>query len=673
MYSRSVPYAAYNIAVGLIYSLKTFFMKALLPVPFFLLLFHALVSPVCSQVPEAWKYTSHDEIMWQEVNSLGNLIVETRSALVGIDPQTGKEIWSCGQFGNISRSQVKTIPGSPLLSISRSNLITLVEPFRGKTLFNSEEAGISTIDTTCFLYRNNGILLTGKKTGSQDPIMIMVNMNDGKISWRLEEKFGKIIAVEELSPSEILVVTLFNNYKINSATGNIIWKNSTSASAQKLDKMGALGNALKAMAEEQSKNMNFDLRSYMPEDGKVVYLGSQNETQSSMNQPGTAPSYTNSYFAYRVSDGSSVWNEPVRMNGKIGQVALDPLGIIVLPDDGNRTMINMFDYETQAGKWGKKLRGIPVKGGIYDYIRTEKGYVLVSKAGERNYLNFLDQSKGILTFEEPLKINGLVRGIIPVSKGILFITSEEINILDPATGKFLLDVPVTTRPELTARKDQLIYAFDVKEKKIVSIDIEDASIKVISAAPLVFEGKESPQTIELRENGVFINSDQNVALVGYDGTQIYNNYYPAPRESGLKRALLYAQAIRAAYISANSYYISAAFQSAAPKADDALTGAVLSEVGKAYSSIGDAASDFARESLRQANARLKATSMGRDFIVLLMQEDKAVMLSKINKTTGKAEASIDLGKDRAPDYAVDDITGQIYLKTSSGTISSMKL
>lgn len=646
-------------------------MKTVLSIPFFLFFLFAFIDPVSSQVNESWKYNTKDEIIWQEVNSLGNLVVETKTALTGIDPENGKEIWSCGQFGGLPRDQVKTIDGSPLLSIYQGDAISIIEPFRGKTLFNSQMAGISAVDTTCFLYRNNGILLTGKKSGSKDPVMIMIDMNDGKINWKLEEKFGKIIAVEELSSSEILVVTLFNNYKINSATGNIIWKNTTSKDAGKLDKMGALGNALKAMAEGAAANMNFDLRLYMPDKADVIYLGSQTESQSTMGQTATT-TYNNSYYAYRVADGSQVWSEPLGMKGKIGQVALDPLGMIVLPDDGNRTLINMFDYETREGKWGKKLRGIPIKGGVYDYIGTGKGYVLVTRSGEKNYLNFLDHSQGILTFEEPLKINGSVVGIIPVEKGILFITSEEINILDPATGKFVMPKSVSTRPELTARKDQLIYAFDLAEKKIVSIDMQSSAVKVISAAPIVFEGKESPQSIELRDNGIFINSDQNVALVGYDGTQVYKNYYPAPREAGLKRALLYAQAVRAAYIGANSYYASAAFQSAAPKTKDPVAGAVFQGVGEAYGQLGDAASDFAKASFRQANARLKATSQGRDFMIVLMQEDKAVLLAKINKNTGKIDGRMDLGKDRTPEYAVDDITGQIYLKSALNTVSSYK-
>jgi hypothetical protein len=360
------------------------------------------------------------------------------------------------------------------------------------------------------------------------------------------------------------------------------------------------------------------------------------------------------------------------MKGKIGQVILDPAGLIVLPDDGNRTLINLFDYTSKTGKWGKKAKGIPVKGGIYDYIGTDKGYVLVTRSGEKNFLNFLDPVQGIMTFEEPLKINGNVVGIIPVNKGILFITTREINIMDPASGQFILPKSVATRPELTAERDNTIIAYDVEEKKLVSIDMEKAIVQIISSAPVIFEGKETPNNLELRENGILLSSDQNVALIGYDGNQVYKNYYPAPREPGLKRALLYAQSVRAAYISANSYYAAAAFQSAAPKASDPVVGAMFQGVGEVYGQIGDATADFARASFQQANNRFKATVNGRDFLILLTQSEKVIELVKVNKNTGKIDGRVDLGKERSPEYAVDDVNGQIYLKTTPTMISSYK-
>ena len=626
---------------------------------------------VQAQVKEVWKNDVKQEVLWQEVTGLGDLILSTKGGLLAYNTETGTEIWSHKEFAGLERNSFRQIDGSPLISITRPSGISIIEPIKGRELFNSQSAGISEVDTTCFLYSANGILIAGKKGGSKEPVMLMVNMMDGRISWTIDEKFGRIIALEEISSDEILVVTLFTNYRINSSTGKIIWKSSTSNETNQLDKMGALGGALKALAEEASKDMNFDIRFYKRDNDEVFYIGSQKESKSTMGTT-TTITYSNIYNAYRISDGTLVWSEPLEMRGKLGQVILDSDGLIVLPDDGNRTLINKFDYTSKAGKWGKKAKGIPVKGGIYDYVGTEKGYVLVTHSGGKNYLNFLDPAQGLLTFEEPLKINGTVVGIIPVARGILFVTTQEINIMDPATGQFVMPESVVTRPELTAERENKIFAFDTEKKKVVSIDMEKATVQIISGMPLAFEGKEIPGSLELRENGIFLSSEQNVALVGYDGNQAYRNYFPAPREPGLKRALLYAQSVRAAYISANSYYASAAFRSAAPQANDAATGALLQGVGDVYGQLGDATADFAKASFQQANKRFKATVNGRDFLIILTQTDKVIELVKVNKNTGAIDGRVDLGKDRSPEYAVDDVNGQIYLKTALSTIASYK-
>ena len=207
------------------------------------------------------------------------------------------------------------------------------------------------------------------------------------------------------------------------------------------------------------------------------------------------------------------------------------------------------------------------------------------------------------------------------------------------------------------------------------IDIEAATVKNISSVALKFEGKEIPNKLELREKGIFVSSEQNVAMFDYSGSQLFQKYYEAPREPGLKRALLYAQAARAAYISANAYYASEVLQSAAPdiKKEDAFDGAIVEGLGQVYGELGDAASDFAKQSFQQANARFKATSEGRDFIIIFGKIEKDNTLLKVNKDTGEPEGTINLGKEKEPVYAVDDVTGQVFYKTNETQITSYKL
>jgi hypothetical protein len=107
--------------------------------------------------------------------------------------------------------------------------------------------------------------------------------------------------------------------------------------------------------------------------------------------------------------------------------------------------------------------------------------------------------------------------------------------------------------------------------------------------------------------------------------------------------------------------------------EDALAGEVVDQIGNAYGELGDAASNYAMTAFKQANARYKATMSGRDFMFIMSKQDKNVALLKVSKLTGKVEGTIDLGKDREPIYAVDDITAQVYYRSENNILTSYKV
>ncbi|MCK5171074.1 MAG: hypothetical protein KAQ75_14445, partial [Bacteroidales bacterium] len=102
-------------------------------------------------------------------------------------------------------------------------------------------------------------------------------------------------------------------------------------------------------------------------------------------------------------------------------------------------------------------------------------------------------------------------------------------------------------------------------------------------------------------------------------------------------------------------------------------GAIVEGFGQVYGELGDAASDFAKQSFQHANARFKATSEGRDFIIIFGKIEKDNVLLKVNKDMGEVEGTINLGKEKEPVYAVDDVTGQVFYKTNETQITSYKL
>ena len=197
----------------------------------------------------------------------------------------------------------------------------------------------------------------------------------------------------------------------------------------------------------------------------------------------------------------------------------------------------------------------------------------------------------------------------------------------------------------------------------------------VLTAGIKFEGKEAPQNIEIRDNGILVSSSQNLALVGFDGKIAYQKYFEAPREPGIIRALQYAQAVRASYVSAAAYSASASFQSAGQQAkanDDQSSGVLLEGIGSAYGELGNAYSDFAKKSWQAASARFKATHNADNYTVVLTKQDKNNVLMKINKITGASEGTIDLGKDNAPNYIMDGVTGIVFYSAGSGAVVGYK-
>ncbi|MCD4735932.1 MAG: hypothetical protein K8R53_07805, partial [Bacteroidales bacterium] len=475
-----------------------------------------------AQVEVKWTKELPINISWQEVTALGNLIVSTDYQLVGIDTETGEIRWSKQEFAELYRGAFNELPNSPFFTVTTDNSIHLIDQLSGDEVFNSCKAGIKTVEDYFLLYNSDAILVAGKDV-SGEPLMVSVKMSEGKVSWTMKEKFGRIVAATELGNNELLIVTLFNNYKLNAGTGTIIWKDVNSPEAAQTDKLGALGELMKAAAETLMKDIDIDLRYYRPADSDVFYLGFQKESQSSMTSSSGEPviNYTNVYNAFNINDGSLVWDDPLEVNGLLSHVTFLDNGILVLPNDGNRTKINLFDYKMHAGFWGKKGRGIAIKGGIYDYLHAGDGILLVSQTASNNFLNYLDPNTGTITFTKPVKVEGMVIGIVPLSSGILYITTESMNILDQASGTLKWNKSIKTTPQLTAEYDGKIFAFDTKSKTLKVVDMNSETVNELSTIQLKFEGKEVPRRLEVMDDGVFIHSDQNVAKFNFDGSLLF--------------------------------------------------------------------------------------------------------------------------------------------------------
>ena len=76
-----------------------------------------------------------------------------------------------------------------------------------------------------------------------------------------------------------------------------------------------------------------------------------------------------------------------------------------------------------------------------------------------------------------------------------------------------------------------------------------------------------------------------------------------------------------------------------------------------------------------ATKRFKASLAvpGSVFMLTRATEGKGNVLLQIDKDSGQPRARIELGKEKEPVYAVDDIAGMLFLRAAPGTLVGYKL
>lgn len=637
------------------------------------LLFLLLASPGNTQVVVKWEKELSGDLLWQQVTSLGNLIASTEDGLERIDTETGELSWEIEGLANLGREQFTELPDGPFFKVETSDAFYLIDQFSGDVVFDSRKTAIVNIQGYYTLYNLGGILVAGLND-AREPEMIFVSMVDASVQWSLNEEFGRIVAVNELTDYSILVVTLFNNYKINTKTGDIIWKVANSQEAEDLDKLGNFGALVKDLAEASADEFITDIQFHRKPNSDYFYLVSWYPKETFDDQP--TGKFESSMIAYRLSDGTRVWDSPLEFPGRLDFLVFKEDGFILLPNKGDYNKINLYDYETKKGLWGKRGAGHSPRGNIYTYLETDSGVMIVTDGiNQKDLLTYIDYSTGEPVFKRPSKISGKVEGVVPTATSVFLITNAGLNIIDLSTGELKWKRNLPTRPALTAERDGNLYAFDLKDEELKVINLESEAVSTLSSSSLSFEGKENPIRLELMEDGILLSSDQNIAKYAMDGTLNFNRYYPAPREAAWKQVLLYASAAYAALAAADAYYTAAVISNAEDeiKGESPVASELLGQLKEGYAEYGDDASSYFLEAVTTASARKKATTGGLDYNLVMSKEGREILLLQVSKATGEAESQISLGRDREPRYTVDFVTNQIYYQKGSRVLASYQV
>ena len=253
---------------------------------------------------------------------------------------------------------------------------------------------------------------------------------------------------------------------------------------------------------------------------------------------------------------------------------------------------------------------------------------------------------------------------------MIYITGEDTNIVNLETGEQVWSKPLKYKKATSvastydkANNRYLIAA----DGKIMAID--ENSGEVSDLAKCEFEEKEEPSTMNIRNSGIFLSSDQNMSLIGFDGSKTYHEYFKSPGRSTFGKIMGGISAVASTALAVSMSATAGANRTGYGGVNDLGS---YNDYGKDAKRAADMFASISSASFDYLSTRFKATAATENSQFILTKLDEGVGLVKVNKDTGKVEKEIVL-KDKKPEYEVDEFGGFLYYRANDRTIQAFDL
>src|SRR6058998_1166144 len=641
----------------------------------------------------AWTLKLTGDVRWQQVTPAGALLVSTDAALAGVDIDRGQVLWEKADLGGLPTDSVRLVEGSLLVEAARPGLLVILDPVTGAVLFDSRRPGLTQIVTRRVLPQSGTLLVHGRRANGP-AVVALYDLVTGEQRWVNEALFeqtepkkkglgglmqGLVRAASEATalevvqagPDMIVVHTLMGLRALDARSGAVRWS-ATLPTAR-------AGNPARHVRLFPSLDKT-----------DRIYVG-----------------FDDRHPAHRLADGQALWSKPATIDGWVHGIVQHPNGIIILPESppanqatGNvrivngvvQTGLNVARYEDGTTIADKPLR---MRGTVTDALITGGSAVLAVDAESRTFVNVLDVATATVRLKKDVKIKGQLdyAELMPGGGSLLYIsrpdasTNAEVSVIDLASGepKFKDAIesgkPLSSGDYNTARyslhhavEGTTLYVFASHDHKLYAVDRTAGTFQALGGE-IKLQGGEDPVDMELRPAGLVLIAPQNLVVVTRDGQVKQQVYYPAPQLPGLLRALYRINAVRAGLYGAAASAYGDAFTQASRTATDSTARRITGQLATAYTQGGAQLAGYAHQSAALATKRFKAslTIPGSVFMLTRAPEGNGNVLLQIDKDSGQPRSRVDLGKEREPVYAVDDVASMLFLRTASGTLVGYRL
>ncbi len=639
----------------------------------------------------AWTVKMKGPIRWQQVTPAGALLVSTDASLAAVDIDRGVVTWEKPELGGLPADSVRMVEGSLLMEAARPGLLIVFDPVTGAVVFDSRRLSLVQVVTRRVLPQSGTLLVHGRRA-SGPPVVALYDLTTGAQRWASESLFQEsgpkrgglgglmqglvraasgatALQVLQAGSDMIIVHTLMGLRGLDARTGAVRWSATLPT----------------ARAGNPARHVQL-----FPSLGKSdrIYVG-----------------FDDRLMAYAIADGRALWPQPATIDGWVHGIVEHPDGIIILPESppaneatGNvrvingvvQTGLNIARYADGTTIAAKPLR---MRGTVTDALTAGGSAVLAVDAESRTFVNVLDVATATVRLKKDVKIKGQLAYAELTPAGLLYIsrpdaaTNAEVNVIDLEKGepKFK-DAIESGRPlssgEYNAARYALhhviegptLYVFASHDHHLYAVDRNAGTFRALGGE-IKLQGGEDPTDMEIRPAGLVLVSPQNLVVVARDGQVKQQAYYPAPQLPGLLRALYRINAVRAGLYGAAASAYGDAFAQASRQATDSNARRFAGQLATAYSQGGAQLSGYSHEAATLASKRFKASLSvpGSVFMLTRSPDGNGNVLLQIDKDSAQPRARVDLGKEREPVYAVDDVAGMLFLQTAAGTLVGYRL
>ena len=644
-----------------------------------------LIPVILAQTPAgatpAWTVRLNGDIRWQQVTPAGALLVSTDGALAGVDIERGQIAWQKPELGGLPVDSVRMVEGSLLMEAAKPGLSMIFDPVTGTVLFDSRRLNLTQVVTRKVLTQTGTLIVHGRRAQGP-PVVALYDLATGNQRWVNESLFQqsgpKRGGLGGLMQSVVRMASEATTLEVLQAGPEIIVVN-TLTSLRGLDAHTGATRWSATLPTARAGNPAKHVRLFPAIDKPDrIYVG-----------------FDDRLMAYRLADGQPLWAKPAIIDGWVHGIVQHPSGIIVLPQSppaneatGNvrivngvvQTGLNVVRYEDGTTIAAKPLR---MRGTVTDAMITGGSAVLAVDAESRTFVNVLDVATATVRLPKDVKIKGQLDYAELTPAGLLYIsrsdaaTNGEVNVIDLSSGepkyKDAIEGGKST-PLLYATEGGTLFVFSSRDHHLYAVNRQDGTYRALGGE-IKLQGSEEPTALELRPAGIVLIAPQNLVIVARDGQIKQQVYNPAPQLPGLLRALYRINSVRAGLYGAAASAYGDAFAQMSRQATDTTARRLTGQLAAAYSQGGAQLTGYSTQAAAMATKRFKASLATPSSVFMLTRspDGNGNVLLQIDKDSGQPRARVDLGKEREPVYAVDDIAGMLFLRTAPGTLVAYRV